>query len=919
MNGYARKEGIVKDLDEMKRQGISGALVFNAGQGPTPKNIPYMSQEWRGLFSFAVEEAAKRNIEVSLNLCSGWCAGGPWIEASEAPQQIIFTKIDVDGPLTFAGTLAEPKHDDPYYRDICVMAYQIAPGARPEGVAKDGSRICLKNSAMDISEAMTSDGNTHWQVPDGKWLIVRFGHTVLMPAELSHTKYCGQGDEGYEIDPLRSDVMDKHFAATAEKVIADVRPYVGMDKTLQYFHIDSWELHKPNWTPSFREDFKRLRGYDPFPYLAALADETVDSHEVTARFMEDFNMTLSDLTIANYYGRLAELSHKHGVGTHPESEGPELFCVDSLKSLGTGDIMMSEYWSRITEPDGVAYYAEKADQRFFDGIKGASSAAHIYGRKIVQAEAFTELGSLPYSHYPFALKDIGDRAFCSGLNRNVICFFQHQPGLEGMPGCAPSYESASIGLKLSRNVTWWNMSQAWLLYLTRCQFMFQMGRSIADVCYFYGEGAPNFVPAKDSMVPAMPPGFDCDSINAEAMLGRMSVKDGRLSLPGDINYRLLVMPQKQWVMHKWPFFSTFLNEYPEPGNGLPVGVSAPVLQKLKMLVEGGATILGDKPVRAPGLTGYPQSDIDVRRLADEIWGVGSETSGTRVVGKGRVIWGKQIGDVLAADGVLPDFTFRSDQPFSDIPYVHYRVGNAEVYFISNQRLRKEAVECSFRVSGMQPELWDAVNGTIRDLPVFGSDGKQTTIPLEFAARQSFFIIFRKPTGAMRPQRNTANNFPHIRRLKELHGPWEVSFDPKWGGPKRVAFERLTDWTQRPEDGIRYYSGTATYRKSFEIPGVPENKQFFLDLGVVNYLAAVRLNGMDLGIVWTSPWRTEITRAIQRGTNLLEVDVVNLWPNRLIGDSSLPIEKRFTKSNLVVEPNWELLPSGLLGPVTLQTT
>lgn len=919
MNGYATEDGIVRDLNAMKRQGISGALVFTAGQGPTPKTISFMSREWRALFSFAVKEAAKRDIEVSLNLCSGWDAGGPWIEASEAPQQLVFTKVNVEGPSAYSGSLAEPRHDDTYYRDICVMAYQVESSTHPGSVTKNHTRICVKDSAVDISNAMAPDGKVSWQVPAGRWLIVRFGHTVLMPAEASHTKYCAPSDQGYEIDPLRADVMDKHFAATAEKVIPDVRPYVGMDKTLRYFHIDSWELLKPNWTSSFREQFRRLRGYDPFPYMAVLADETVDSHETTARFMEDFNATLGDLTVLNYYGRLSELSHKHNVGTHSEAEGPELFCVDSLKSLGTQDIMMSEYWSRLTEPDGVAYYAGKSAQRFLDGIKGASSAAHIYGRKIVQAEAFTELGSLPYSHYPFALKDLGDRAFCSGLNRNVISFFQHQPGGEGLPGSAPSYQSASIGFKLSRNVTWWNLSQDWLLYLTRCQFMFQQGCPVVDVCYFYGEEVPNFVPAKDFMVPTLPHGFDCDSINAEALLGRMSVEDGLLSLPGGIHYRLLVMPQKQWVMHKLAFFSGFFNEYPGPGNGLPVGMSAAVLKKIKGLVESGATILGDKPVRAPGLAGYPHADKDVQRLADEIWGQETRTSGVRTVGKGRVIWGKQLQDVFVADGVLPDFNFRSNQQFTDIPYIHYRIHGAEVYFLSNQRLRNETVECRFRVTGMQPELWDAVTGEIRDLPVFESDGKQTVVPLKFAPRQSFFILFRRPASGSRSLHRPERNFPRIRTLKEIHGPWDVSFDPKWGGPERVTFETLTDWTERPEDGIRYYSGTATYRKSFAAPDAVKYEQLFLDLGVVNYLAAVRINGKDLGVLWTAPWRVEITHAVKSGSNLLEIDVVNLWPNRLIGDRKLPPEKRFTETNLIVKPGWELLPSGLLGPVTLQIT
>lgn len=933
LNGYVTREGIVKDLDEMKRQGINGVLVFNASGGPTPQTTVFMSQEWRDLFRFAVEEAGKRGIEVSLNLCSGWDAGGPWITAEEAPQSLVFTKLRLRGPQAFAGVLSEPKHDDPYYRDIFVLAYRLktttAATGGPPSIANVGEynayyytgptkaesakkllSVCRSDSVVDLSKGMEPDGRLTWEVPEGDWLLVRFGHTVKMPVSQARIKECGPKDRGYEIDPLRADVMDKQFAATAGKVLQDVKPWVGKTKTLQYFHIDSWEIGKPNWTPAMRDEFRRHRGYDLLPYMAALAEETVDSHEITARFHEDFNTTLGDLTVENYYGRLAELSHQQGVGTHPESEGPGKPCIDSLRSLGTGDIMMAEFWSRTTEPDGDIPLRSPADLRWFDGIKGAASAGHIYGRPIVQAEAFTELFSVDWSHYPFALKDIGDLAFCAGLNRNVLCFYVHQPDLEAIPG----YEWPRCGLKVDRNVTWWPKIQAWLGYLARCQFLFQRGRFVADVCYFYGEEVPNYVRAKECMIPPLPSGFDCDSINAEALLNRINVKDGRLFLPEGISYRLLVMPYHPWSMPPRGYSSE--NAYPGPGNGLPVGISAKVLRKIKELAESGATVLGPKPVRAPGLSGYPQCDEEVLKLADELWGETESTpAGERMVGKGRVIWGKRIEDIFEKEGLLPDFRFRSDQWGTNLQYIHYTLDGTEIYFISNQNLRSEKAECQFRVSGLQPELWDPVTGEIRGLPEFRSNQGQTFVPMEFAPRQSFFVVFRK--AAKRALTAGKKNFPRIKAVREINGPWEVSFDPRWGGPARVTFDRLEDWTTRSEEGIRYYSGTAAYRKVFDVPAGTRGKRLFLDLGVVNYLAAVRLNGKDLGVIWTAPWRVDITQAVKQRGNSLEIEVVNLWPNRLIGDAKLPPEKRYTKTNVPPDPDWQLFPSGLLGPVTLR--
>jgi len=934
-DGYVTREGILRDLDEMKLQGISGVLVFNADGGPTPKSTAFMSREWRDRFRFAVQEASKRDIEVSLNLCSGWDAGGPWITAEEAPQTLVFSKLRMRGPRTFTGLVQEPKHNDPYYRDVVVLAYQLETG---NGTATDSSlrssasnstsvhylgvpiagpaekhlSICRSESVKDLSNRMDRNGQLTWQVPEGDWLILRFGHTVEMPATHAYIKCCGPKDEGYEIDPLRPDTMDKQFAATAGKVMQDVKPWIG--KTLKHFHIDSWEIGKPNWTPEFRADFRHRRGYDLLPYLAALAGETIDNREVTARFIEDFNMTLGDLTVDNYYGKLADLSHRYGVSVHPESEGYQKPCEDSLKALGRSDIMMGEYWSRITQPDGYIHQRTPAQLRWADSIKGASSAAHIYDRNIVQGEAFTCTGAVDWSEYPFALKDIGDRAFCAGLNRNVLHNCMHQPDLHAVPG----YVWPGVGMKADRNVTWWPMSHAWLRYLSRCQFLFRRGRFVADVCYFYGEEAPNYVPAKDSMIPPLPKGFDCDSINAEALLSRMTVKDGRLCLPQGINYRILVMPYRPYSMPPPNIFISDQNAYPGPGNGLPVGVSANILRKVKELVESGATVLGPKPVRAPGLSEYPHSDEEIAKLADELWGdTKGEPSGQRNVGQGRVIWGRSIEEILEGDGVSADFKFCSDQRATDLDYIHYTSDTTEIYFISNQNLRSERVECRFRVSGRQPELWDPVTGAIRDLPEFEEEHGQTVIPLEFAPRQSFFVMFRRTSQIATSQGKRRKNFPGIETMQEISGPWQVSFDPKWGGPEKVTFDKLEDWTERPEEGIRYYSGTATYGKTFDLPAKAKGSRLFLDLGVVNYMAAVRLNGKDLGVVWTAPWRVEITEAVRLEGNSLEIDTVNLWTNRVIGDAKLPPEKRFMKTNVVPNPAWQLFASGLLGPVTVR--
>ena len=192
------------------------------------------------------------------------------------------------------------------------------------------------------------------------------------------------------------------------------------------------------------------------------------------------------------------------------------------------------------------------------------------------------------------------------------------------------------------------------------------------------------------------------------------------------------------------------------------------------------------------------------------------------------------------------------------------------------------------------------------------------MPLEFNPRESVFIVFRKPLGATAAGQ-AASNYPKITPMAELSGAWQVFFDPKWGGPEKIIFDSLVDWTKRAEDGIKFYSGTAVYRKKFNLAALPATSEnLLLDLGEVHEEAVVKLNGTDLGVVWTKPARVDITRAACIGENDLQITVVNLWPNRLIGDSTLPPEKQFTETNIrKFTKATPLLPSGLLGPVILQ--
>jgi hypothetical protein len=405
--------------------------------------------------------------------------------------------------------------------------------------------------------------------------------------------------------------------------------------------------------------------------------------------------------------------------------------------------------------------------------------------------------------------------------------------------------------------------------MSRCQYLLQQGQYVADLCYYLGEDSPIRL-WEGSLKPKPPAGYDYDACTAEALLQRLEVKDGRTVVPGGTSYRLLVLSDSRRMT-------------PE------------VARKLKQLVAAGAKVLGDRPANSPSLAGYPRCDDEVRRVASELWD------------GGRVLSGRTPEDVLRADGVLPDF-----EPLdgAKLAYIHRVAGGTHIYFVSNQEERPLAVDCAFRVSGKQPEIWDPMTGERWDARDYRREGSRTVVPLEFAAAQSYFVVFR---AAPKPATPGRGNFPRYDPVVELRGPWTVRFDAKWGGPGNVAFDELQDWTTRAEDGIKYYSGTATYEKRFDLPEV--GRRLLLDLGEVNHIAEVRLNGRTAGVAWTAPWRVDITEAAKAGGNVLEIDVANIWVNRLVRDAGLPESQRLTwTTHNPYKPDSPLVRSGLIGPV-----
>ena len=911
------KAGITRDLEQFRAKGISGVNLICTGgyAGKTPLlGVDFLGSEWRELFRHAVREAARLKIEIGFNMAGGWTMMGPWVTPDNAMKKIVHTELKVDGPKKYSGKLNQPETVDGYYHDIRVQAFKV----------KGENKLIDSQSIIDITDKLKPNGDFEWNVPDGRWVILRSGYTLTgHPWSKWHSYPEGdtfKGGEGYEIDYLNTASLEDHFNHLGKVVIEEAKKAGGK---LAYLWSDSWECGKLTWTQDLAKQFLKFRGYDLKPFMPVLAGYTITDTLVSNRFREDFDRTIQDCIAENFYGQFNKLCHKYGMKVGNEAGGPnDIPPQDVLKNLGRCDIPAGEFWVNGHYKAAGGY---NSDRHLRLNLKQTATAAHVYGKRQAMAESFTqqEQDRTHWSLGPSDLKPYANDAFCEGINRIMLHQATCQPPSDGKPG----YEFCA-GQHFTPNITWWEQSSAFFSYLSRCQFMLQQGLFVGDVCFYLGERPPTLVPPKYT-IPSLGLGYDCDYCNAEVLLTRMSVKNGRIVLPDGMSYRLLVL---QNCTSESPEICRQVSRYqkltvsPVPSKAM----SLEVVSKIRELVLNGATVVGPPPEYSAGLKNYPQSDEQVRKIVSELWGnLDGKNLTMRRLGKGRVIWGKTPREILSEDGVLPDFSFEGQtlQP-EKFDYIHRTVRDTEIYFIANRTNQPETTDFTFRVNGKQPEIWDPVTGQTRQLNDFRPTNGGTTLPLELDRFSSYFIVFRNPV-LIDDTNKSGQNFATFQQLAELGNSWQVTFDSNCGGPGEVEFPNLANWINRPEDGIKYYSGKATYRKTFDLihqtnPAIKPGEQgerLFLDLGNVKNVAEVRLNGKNLGILWCDPFRVEITKAIKAKVNMLEIDVINLWANRVVGDLNLPKEKRFTQTHDsfrfdMLQSTTPLLDSGLLGPVRI---
>lgn len=720
----------------------------------------------------------------------------------------------------------------------------------------DASLMVSPDAIKNVTE-FSKNGVLDWEVPEGKWVIRRM---AMLPTGVTNSPAAPEAT-GPEIDKMSK----KHVAFHFEAFIGDILKRIpeADRKTFKVVVQDSYETGGQNWTDDMISVFKERYGYDPVPYLPVLEGTVVGNPDISDRFLWDLRRLIADRVSYDYVGGLRDVCHQHGLTTWLENYGHWGFPGEFLQYGGQSDEIAGEFWS-----EGSLGDIEN---------RAASSCGHIYGKRRVWAESFTS-GGPAFGRYPYQMKQRGDRFFTEGINSSLLHVYIHQPFEDREPGL-----DAWFGNEFNRKNTWFSQMDVFTGYLKRCNFMLQRGDYVADVAYFIGEDAPKMT---GICTPELPAGYSFDYINGEVLLQRASVEDGRIVLPSGMKYRLLVLPQLETMR-------------PE------------ILQKIKELLQAGACVIGPAPKYSPSLSDYPAADRKVQALASELWG--DQTESVRTIGKGRLFMpATSLQPVLEALNVKPDMRVNSGTP---VLFIHRATDEGDIYFISNQSENPVDINPSFRVAGKLPELWNPLTAEIRLLPEFTCADGVTTVPVRLEGFESSFIIFRKKGT---PVKTTARNYPVKEVLATVTSPWQVDFEKGKRGPEEaVTFPALQDWTESTDPSIRYFSGKAIYTNRITLDKLPQ-KALYLDLGKVMVMAKVKINGQYVGGVWTTPYRLPVGDFLRKGENLIEVEVVNNWRNRLIGDASLPEKERGTWTN--VNP-WNadspLQSSGLIGPVEIQ--
>lgn len=783
------------------------------------------------------------------------------------------------------------------------------------------SMVINKNNIIDLSTSMTPDGTLIAKLPKGNWTIMRFGFTSTSAFNWP----ASDEGRGLECDKFSKAAIEKHYNSFVKRVVDNSKKEA--PNALQYVEIDSYEMGGQNWTDGFESIFKKRKGYDIKQFLPLFAGRFIENAASTEAILWDMRNVCSDLMTENYYGYFTELCHRDGLKTYfePYGFGP----LNNLDIGGKADMNMGEFW--MSRPLRM------------DEISPAVSASHIYGKEITSAESFTSLPEINWKGNPSMAKITGDKAWAAGINEFMFHRFAHQAN----PNVKPGMTMNRWGFHFDRTQTWWeNAGADWFKYIARGSYLLRQGVPVSDMLVYIGEGSPNSIVERIDLGADFPVGINYDCVNTDVLKNRIEVKDGKMVLPEGTTYKMLVLKNCEKI-------------------------SLETLKRIHQLSKEGVAIVGTKPVKIAGYISSQADGLAFQKLVNEIW----ERSNTYA----DFNWGK----ILKTEKLSSDFQIVGRD---DITFMHRKVEGTDVYFSYNPDSVARQFEVSFRINGKIPELWNPMTGTIKKLGNFTQSGDQTKVSVTLDAEESMFIVFSEPSIGLASVLSSesepfsatylldGDNNLFLEASKnglykattstnqkvkfdvntiplpiKIQGAWNVEFLKKNDYEAKHTFNKLSDWKDSPVDEIQHYSGTAIYRKAFTLSKTQlvKDQHYILDLGDVKIVAAVKLNGSDVGIDWMPPFELDITKYLKVGENQLEIELTNQWSNRLIGDERYPIsseyefelEGNFPKK---IMPNWyinqeplpsgkrttfstarfykatdPLMPSGLLGPVQIK--
>ncbi len=722
-----------------------------------------------------------------------------------------------------------------------------------DDVEQNQAAYIAYDKVVDITQYMAADGTLEWTAPASG------KWSILRIGHVNAGEQNGPAPiegTGWECDKLSLKGPEVHYAGYIGRLTGGVLQGGMLNSLL----LDSWECRTQTWTMKMEQEFVERKGYDLRRWMPALLGYVVDNPETTSRFLLDWRGVVGDLFANTFYRRMAELGHEQGLDVIYETAAGDVFPADIMEYFKYADVPMCEFW----HPYSTGYVGSLN----FKPIKPTASAARLYGKPRVAAESFTSF-SLTWDEHLEMLKEYADYHFIEGVTHNVFHTYTHNPQIGFLP--PGTSMGSAIGTPFLRGQTWWPYMREFTTYLARCSYMLERGRSVSDVLWYLGDEISH----KPDQEYPFPAGYKYDYCNPDVLLNRLSVKDGAVVTPEGLSYRLIWIPENKRMR-------------PE------------TLERLYALLEQGATVVASAPRSIATLVGGEQAQERFDKAVEAIWGR-AKSGAITTVGQGRLLSGVSIEVALNMLNVEQDVR-------GDVRWLHRQTEGADWYFVTPEKQASFNGEVEFHAEGAA-ELWNPVTGETTPISV-ERRGNYSVVELDMPKAGSCFVVFNhkgKQRSAVVPQYNAT---------QQIAGEWSVHFPEGWGAPAELKVKELMPWCEMPlSDEGKAFSGSAIYTTTFELQD--EYDSLLLDLGEVDMIAEITINGQTLRPMWCQPYSADIAEYVKQGDNTLQVKVTSTWFNRLVFDASQPETERKTWTISGPKATAKLRKTGLMGPVTLR--